>query len=839
ERQGDFSQTRNNGQPVVIYDPRTTRPDPNNPGRFIRDPFPGNRVPLNFQDPVGRALANAFPAPNRPGDANGRSNFAASGPLADRADQFYTKLDHNFGSRYQLSGSYITYGSREPQEDYYGTVANPAGSLLLRRVHAVTVNNNFTLNDTTVLFARYGYNTFDDIVETSSAGFDIAQLGFNPAFAQAVSFKKYPRVLIAGNTYGTAFRGALGSRDPSPRTWFGHNLYLGGSKLIGRHSLKAGFDYRKLAVEFFNIGHATGEYTFNRGFTQGPDPNVTTVAGGNEIANLLLGAVASGNVPISTPISVFVNYFGGYVQDDFRVSPKLTLNLGLRYEYEQGLQERDNNLTVGFDPQARFPVQAAGLNLTGGLIFAGVNGAPTQQTRAQKNKWGPRLGFAYQFNNKTTLRGGYGIMWAPPIFSALPAVAGYGALGFSAQTDMVTSLDGGLTPANFLSNPFLNGLVRPTGSSLGLLTQVGQSVSFVDQNRRAAYLQQYSLDLERELPGNIALSLAYTGSRGTHLQIGGIANGALNLNQLPPQFLSRTDLQNRVPNPFLGTAAARGLLAGATVQQAQLLRPFPQFGDVLMFGASGGNSFYNSLTIKAQKRLSRGLQFLTSYTWSKFLDNINGQTNAFVPGAPVNILNANDRRSDYGLSSVDAPHRYLLSFTYELPFGKGKQFGGGVNRAVDLLLGGWQLNGIATIASGWPIPITQAVNNTNAFTLGQRPNLVSGQSLETSGSLGSRIDGTYLNLAAFTAAAPNTFGNITRTLPGVRTPGFRNWDLSFAKTAHIYERLNVQFRMEAVNAFNTPLFAGPNPVFGSATFGKITAQANRPRLVQLMLRVGW
>jgi trimeric autotransporter adhesin len=308
---------------------------------------------------------------------------------------------------------------------------------------------------------------------------------------------------------------------------------------MGRHNLKAGFDYRKLSLEFNNIGQASGSFTFTRGFTQGPNPNAATTAGGNELASLLLGAVASGNSQLVTPLSVYVNYFGGYAQDDFRLSQKLTLNFGLRYEYEQGLQERDNQLTVGFDPTIAFPVQPAGMNLKGGLIFAGLNGAPTQQTRAQKNKFGPRVGFAYQYNEKTTIRGGYGILWAPAIFNLSPTVDGYGALGFSAVTNMVTTLDGGLTPANFLSNPFPSGLLRPTGSSLGQLTQAGQPISFVDQNREAAYLQQYSLDIQRELPANIALTVGYVGSRGTSLQLGGINNGGVNINQLAPQFMSR------------------------------------------------------------------------------------------------------------------------------------------------------------------------------------------------------------------------------------------------------------------------------------------------------------
>lgn len=833
ERQGNFSQTKNGGQAVVIYDPLTTRTVN---GQLVRDAFAGNIIPTNRQDLVGRALLQFFPKANRPGDASGRNNYAATSTLDDRADQQTFKLDHNFAGWYKASATYLRYGSREPVADYYQNIANPGGSLLFRNVDALAVNNIFTLNDTTILSVRYGYNTFDDNVDTVSAGFDPAQLGFASSFVNQIAFKKFPSI-STGGAYGSPSQGALGSAAPNQRRWYSHNFLTGISKLLGRHSLKSGFDYRKLSLEFYNIGQASGAFTFNRAFTQGPNPNTATTVGGNELASLLLGTVASGSTQLVTPLSVYVNYFGGYVQDDFRFSSKLTLNFGLRYEYEQGLQERDNQITVGFDPTATFPVQPAGLSVKGGLLFAGVNGAPTQQVQPQKNKFGPRFGFAYALNGKTTVRGGYGILWAPAIFSLGPTVDGYGALGFSAITNMVTSNDGGLTPANYLSNPFPSGLTKPSGSSLGLLTQVGQNVSFVDQNRKAAYMQQYSLDVQRELPGNIALTVGYVGSRGTNLQIGGINNGGMNINQLAPQFMSRTDLQTRVANPFFGTAAGVGILSSSTVAQGQLLRPFPQFGDVIMLGTSGGNSFYNALTVKAQKRFSKGFSLLSAYTFSKLLDNITGNGNFFAPDNTSAVIDVYNRTRDYALSTVDTPHRFTLSGTYEFPFGQGKALLSGSNGLVDRLVNGWQLNGIVTSQSGFPLSITQQVNNTNAFSLGQRPNVVLGVDPATTGSVSQRIDG-YLNAAAFSAAAANTFGNAPRTI-GVRSPSTRLVDLSVIKNTQIFESLKAQFRFEAVNAFNTPVFRAPNTQVGNPNFGRITSQANFARIVQLSLRLMW
>src|SRR5262245_40099748 len=246
ERQGNFSQTRNGGQPVVIYDPLTTRTVN---GQLVRDPFPGAIIPLNRQDQVGRALLQFFPLPNRPGDASGRGNYAATSTLDDRADQQTFKLDHNFTNWYKASATYLRYGSREPVADYYGTVSNPGGSLLFRNVDALAVNNIFTLNQTTLLSVRYGYNTFDDNVDTVSAGFDPAQLGFAQSFVRDIAFKKFPAI-STGGAYGPS-QGALGSAAPNERRWYSHNFLTGFSKLMGRHSLKTGFDYRKLSVEFY------------------------------------------------------------------------------------------------------------------------------------------------------------------------------------------------------------------------------------------------------------------------------------------------------------------------------------------------------------------------------------------------------------------------------------------------------------------------------------------------------------------------------------------------------------------------------------------------------------
>ena len=800
ERTGDFSQTPN----LVLKDPLTGQQ------------FTGNVIPANRIDPVGAKLVSFFPLPNGSGYLN---NTSVTSTLKDRADQQTFKLDHSLTETWKMSGFYAHYGSREPEADYYGNIANPNGYLLFRNVHALAVNNIISLSPTTVLSLRYGYNRFGDNTTTISAGFDPAQLGFANSFLKDINFKKFPRVNVVGNAYGPS-NAAFGSAAPSDQVYYSHNLLGSVSKLIGKHSLKFGADYRRLATDFTEFGQASGTFFFNSNET------------GNAVANMLLGRLdftRQNTAQIATPLEAYLDYGALYAQDDFRITSKLTINAGLRYEIETGLKERNDHFTVGFDPTVASPLKVPGMELKGGLLYAGVNGAPTGQTETF-HKFAPRVGFAYALNDKTTIRGGYGIFYAPPIFNF--TIAGLGALGFSAISTV--------SPGASFSNPFPNGLNKPVGSSLGLLTNVGDAIHYVDQTRKAAYVQQFSVDVQRELPFGITTTLSYIGSKGTRLQIGGINDATFNINQLSADKLSDPNLLTNVTNPFFGIITT-GALSGATMQKRQLLRPFPQFGDIFVHGASAGKSFYNSFTAKAQKRLSKGVSFLTSYTYSQMKDNVIGQGNFYAgtSGFATNIYNLGP---EYGLASIDLTHRYLVSGSWELPFGKGKSFlnAGGL---VDRLAGGWQVNFIGQVQSGYPLSITQASNNSNSFSGGQRPNLVTGASVLADNALQralspSATDGGYFNLAAFTTAAASTFGTLTRTLD-VRGPGQQNWDIGVTKDTTIFESFKAQFRVEAINALNTPVFRAPNTTFGSSSFGKITAQANFARVVQLSLRLMW
>ena len=382
-----------------------------------------------------------------------------------------------------------------------------------------------------------------------------------------------------------------------------------------------------------------------------------------------------------------------------------------------------------------------------------------------------------------------------------------------------------------LSNPYPNGLLQPTGNSLGGLSGIGQAITvFSPTTESAGYVQQYSLEVQRQVPAGFVLTAGALGSHSLHL----IESGQ-NINQLnPAYFLLGSALTQSVPNPLYNNGGV-GSVGTKTVSRAQLLLPFPQYTSVALANADTAGSRYYSFYFRAERRFANGLSLLASYTWSRSMDNVVGLNLAGTsqitsPSGPQNAYNLN---AEWSLSTQDAPHRFSAAFTYDLPFGKGKAFLGN-NRWLDLLVGGWSANAFGVIQSGYPLSITQPNNNSVIGASYQRPN-ATGVPPATTGSVDDRING-WLNPAAFTQAAPFTFGNLTRFIP-VRGPGQFNWDLSLFKTFSIKERIRAQFRAEALNTTNTVYFGTPNTTLTSNQFGLVTSQINNPRLLQLGTRI--
>jgi hypothetical protein len=603
------------------------------------------------------------------------------------------------------------------------------------------------------------------------------------------------------------------------------------SKFLGRHTVKAGFEFRTLHDAGTPASGPTS-LGFSGVFTQAR-PQSATAGTGASLASLLLGYPASGSQNVVANFNDFLRYYSGFVQDDFRVSTKLTVNFGLRLEYESGIQEEQNKLIVGFDAQTANPLQQAvagsGLQVPGGVEYAGVNGNPTETGNPLSVRLAPRIGAAYQVDSKTVVRGGYGIFWVPAFFSY------QNAIGYSQTTSIVTSLNNNFTPAASITNPYPSGLLQPTGNTLGTLSGVGQAINIFDpQTRSAGYVQEYSLEVQREVPAGFVLSVGALGSHSLHL----LQNGQ-KIDQLNPSTFGAAQTQlaehSSVANPFYGNGGV-GVIGTATISPVQLLLPFPEYTSVSLSNSGTASARYYSFYFRAQRRFSNGLSLLASYTWSRSNDNIIGLNTAGASqvASVAGAQNAYNLPAEWSLSTQDVPNRFTTAFTYELPFGKGKRFLTGSHRALDWAAGGWSVNAFGAIQTGYPLSVTQPNNNSVLGASYQRPD-ATGIDPATAGSTDSRING-WLNPAAFSAAPEFTFGDTSRFLT-VRGPGLFNWDLSLFKTFAIRERIKAQFRAEALNATNTVYFGNPNTTVTNASFGLITSQINNPRLVQLGIRI--
>ncbi|MCC6585797.1 MAG: TonB-dependent receptor [Bryobacterales bacterium] len=685
------------------------------------------------------------------------------------------------------------------------------GTRLNRKSDATQVNSTFIANPTTVIDVRWGFNRFPNLYRTVSAGFDPASLGFGGNWLRDIQYLKFPR-------FDNSLFAPLGAEnDAQWAVYHSRNLLANVSKLVSRHSLKAGFAYRQIEIVNQPFGYSAGQFSFTDTFTRA-DYRAFDGRTGSPMADLLLGFPGSGTAQTSTKFFQYVKYWAGYFQDNFRVSPKLTLNLGLRYEWEPGMADRNNALIVGFDRSAAHPI---GQNTKGALMYAGVDGNPTSVLNPSKAKFAPRIGAAWAMNDKTTIRAGYGLYWAPPSY------AGFNTLGYTQISQFLGTIDGGRTPNGSLANPFPSGLVKPVGNADGKNAGTGQSISFPDQFATSPRMHQFSFDVQRILPGQLVLTAGYVGSRSRKFLLG---TGSVNINQLTAdQARLGQSLFDLVDNPYYNKGGV-GIIAPAQLQRAQLLRPFPQFGAVGLTFGDYNHARYDSLAVKVEKRMSRGVSFISSWTWARNRDMAVGPPNNQNGGAGA-PQNAYDLESEYSLSLLDIQHRVTAAVNYELPFGRGRSWLGS-NRILDLAVGGWEVNMVAYFQTGFPLPIVQPNQNGILGAGVQRPNL-SGKSFNSVAS--DKLD-QWINPAAFAVAPAYTFGNAPRTV-AYRMPGQDNVDFSLFKTFTIYERLKAQFRAEALNALNTPMFGRPDTTFNTANFGKVTNQRNFPRTVQLGIRV--
>lgn len=816
QRQGDFSQTFAlvNNQPALvrIFDPFNTRRDA--AGAVVRDQFPGNVIPRQLFDPVAVNVLRYYPLPNTVGNAvTNSNNYFLSGSRQLNADQFDVRIDHNLTSKQRLMGRYShRLIENVPPPRFPEDIKIAEGRINEQdRVRGAVLDYSNTLTATTVLAARLGFARTLFVFDNQGLGFLPSSLGLPRDIDAAVDRQMFPAFTATGFV-------TLGGGDHRWNAFMTYSAMANATTVRGAHTLKYGWEGRMIRVNVWEA-RAAGTFNFSAGFTQGPNPNTASSTAGNSIASLLLGTGSGGNLLQAWKNVASQSFYNaGYMQDDWRVTPRLTLNLGLRYDIDTPRTERYNRVNY-FDPAAQSPLASTQTpNVRGGLVFVGVDDRSRYQYITDKNNFAPRLGLAYQFTQKTVIRAGYGHVFG---LSSQAAQGTVGPFGFRVENPWVSAV--GVMPLNLLRNPFPQGFRPPPGASLGLLTGAGGNIEGVLQHTPTPLSMQWNFTIQRELPASVLFEVAYVGTRGLQLSRGG--EGGFTLNQLAPEHMALgARLNDPVPNPFLGRVNT-GFLANPTITRAQSLRPYPQFLNVIPLFSAGASSTYHSLQVTTSKRLTHGLQFEGSYTWSKSIDNGESHQNSY------------DIALSRAISDIDITHRLVMGYVYELPFGRGRHFGASVSRPVDFVLGGWQVNGITTFSSGTAFGIG-ASNQTGAFTTAIRANN-NGKSAKLDGPVHERLN-RYFDTSVFSQPAAFTFGNVGTRLPDVRNDGIRNFDLSLFKNFRVTERVGLQFRAEGLNAFNTPRFSGPSTdVNTSGTFGVISSQANSPRQVQFGLKVLW
>jgi trimeric autotransporter adhesin len=873
QRNGNFSTSTISGRPVQIFNPwcragivNAKCPAAGTGSLATSGQFTNGIIPRGHPaaSAVGFSLAQSWPSETVTGDPlgsneNNNANAITTSPIADTAVMWTVKVEHKFTDSWSLSGFYAYNKTHEP-----GFAAMPADHGYLDSAYGtgehtpqiLVFNNTHVLNNTTVLTLRYGYMTWLD--ESTKAAFPagVASLGFNPTYVNSLDPEgrdTFPALQFDQVRNVGGIGGILRRTHHSP---YDFNGAL--SKLWGSHSVKVGADVRRLGISTMTETAMSGSFKFDRLFTS----SSSVPGSGAELASLLLGLPSTGFAPANRgELEWFTRYYGAYIQDDWRLNSNVTLNYGIRFDHEQGLQEIQNRQTVAFDRTAVNPLDALvpktgtllqGRTLTGGLVYAGVNGAPTQQGDLPAVEISPRLGLAWSLNDKTVVRSGAGMFHAAWQYSA----SQHGQVGFTQRTPLIQSSAESAVPTTTLDNPFPAGLLPPLGSSAGLLTGVGTTVDFIDQTKGVPLVYQYSIDVQRQLPNSIALTIGYTGSTGRNIGYGGSADAAININQIDPAVAramfptanggwDAAALRQSILNPFFGIPQAGPFGSVATIQRGQLLRPFPEFGDVLMHETStGGRRQYNGLTLMLDKRISQrpwgfwGGRY--SYTWSRTMDNQFAENSVYQArvATPQNNYNLG---AEYSVSNFDSPHRIILAPIVRIP-GPGAEGG-----LLHTLFGDWTASAIIELVSGSPLDavLSSGVSDQNLGLFGgrQRPNVIGDANI--SGTDSDRV-ATVTNPAArwfastaFANPGVGVYGTAPRSIGDARYQFRKNFDLVLAKDIRLKGGRSAEFRMEILNLTKTAKFAGPgesSTIIDAQSFGSIVSQAGFMRIFQLAYR---
>lgn len=826
QRQGNFTQTLDgSGRQVIVYDPLTTHPDPTQTGKYVRDAFPGNTVPQGRFNPVSLNVMNYWPASNRTGEGpSGFNNYYTSIKRVTGTDTVLARIDHFVSEKHRLFGRVnVARANSSTAGLTLETVAFPPQTVTNGPKRSAMVSWTSTFKPTLLGELRLSYLRNGSRSYWDGKGFDIASLGFPSSVVNAVRDKTFPSVSISQYTVGTGLSVTSGSSaEVGDLTGSGASysysdvwhLQYHLTWMRNRHKIKAGTEQQLQRLGAHNTFSPAGKYFFDRLYTQGPDPLLRSSTAGSGFASFLLGVPVSGNFSFDPYLSVYGRYYAFYLQDDIQLTRKLTANLGLRYEYQTPWAEKHGRFGY-FDYDKIDPVTGA----KGSFQIL----QPGQQVAdPEKKNFGPRVGLAYSLASKTVIRASGALFYAPAdTINATATDWGNGTyLVNEASLGTPNPMPNTPPVGGSWSNPFAAGLLEPSRSE----TYTGQNLRTFVRRHRFPHLADWTVNIQQMVTPTLLVQVGYIGNKITNFIINRM------YNQNDPQYLSLgSKLFDQVPNPFYGKLS-QGVLSFPTVERRQLLRPFPQYLQMLMVRDGYGESHYHSFQLRVDKQYSRGLSLSVGYTISKTIANVS-ETGS--EAAPQNALyNPNYSKS---LDTNDIPQRLVLSHMYELPFGKGKPYLS--EGLVSQVIGNWQLSGIAVFQSGIPLRIA-AADATGLLDFGLnvgRGNRLRDPVLPKD----ERTTSKYFDTSAFTLAPPFTMPNDSITQPRLRDYGRRNFDMSLLRNQKFKERYNVQLRAEVFNIFNTPalrLGTGSSTTVNAVQFGQ-TLLGDGQRQVQFGLRL--
>jgi hypothetical protein len=838
QRTGDLSDLLAINSSYQIYDPFSRRAIAG--GRYQEDPVPGNIIPKNKVDPIAVAMMNPinYLLPTTTGtSADGANNY----PRPDATQQVFYKvfvgrIDHNFSDKHRFFIRADKTDTTIQDPVLWGDASIYSTTFFWNRGRGFAMDDVYTFSPTFIMNLKLSDASWIRASDSNPNGIvDLTKAyGFSSAYNALWDPTKRRTPSISMDGY-TGFTGASQSKNWRPQETRSAAVQF--DKIRGSHALKFGFEYRQLRMNNYSYGITTegGSMSYSSTYTKGPLDNSTASNRGQGLAEFLYGLPTSASGSVADSFSDMSTYYGAFLQDDFKVTRKLTLNMSLRYELEGPVTERYDRTVRDFNPTlahtsfngqnfdalaaaayAKNPVAERPVSTwstLGGIEYAGVNGVPRTLLNYNYNRFAPRIGFAYSLDNKTVIRGGWGVYWDSTGMMATDA----NQTNYSQSTNGTLTLDNGLTYISNTYNPLPSGLLQPYRNTLAGNTQLGGSISFFTPSQYASHTQKFQVDIQRQLPNRIVLDVSYIGNRTGGFPI------SRSYNAFPTQYLSRLPTRDQplidywtanVPNPFAGLVPQQSGRNGSTISRQSLVVDYPQFSGLSGKGNNDGWTSYNAAMLQVQRRFANGFTASYSWTWGRSF-------------AATGYMHNDDAAPTKALSN-DYPHHMQANFIYELPIGRGRPLLRGIGRVADSFIGGWQVAGTWILQSG------------NALGIGDV--IYTGSDLHQI-LLANNVRNTWkwFDTTNFNKVSSQQLSMHYRTIGGpwgwFRGSRLNQCDLSLLKKVDITEKVKGEFRVEAINALNQTWFNNPDTSPTSSTFGQVTGIQSQPRKVQLQGRV--